>query len=267
VAGPVRVTSFAASRMHLGDRAQQVASWLDEPGAEKDPSYPPLSVEQFEALPFWRRALFRSYQTLWGFGLYYVIEVWLKCQILCRRDGFTEGLRPARMVLDYFLVATYAALAVLAAFATGGWINVLAMFIVPFVVWNYLMAFVTMLHHTHPRVKWYKDRTSWSFYQAQVRGTVHIVPPLIVDVLFANIFHHTAHHVDKTIPLYNLRGAQESLSNRFSDDVIKIRLSVKHFSMVLRECQLYDFDQCSWRRFPGSRRKLDVGTPGQAGNL
>jgi acyl-lipid omega-6 desaturase (Delta-12 desaturase) len=121
----------------------------------------------------------------------------------------------------------------------------------PFVVWNWVMAFVTIQHHTHPRVVWFDDVKRWSVFQAQVGGTVHLKLPRLLEIAFANIFEHTAHHVDKRIPLYGLAPVQRALEVQFADAVIVQIGSLAHLRDVLRSCRLYDYDAQTWHDFDG----------------
>ena len=44
----------------------------------RDRVWVPLSPEDYAALPPWRQRLERLYRSVWGFGLYYAVELWLK---------------------------------------------------------------------------------------------------------------------------------------------------------------------------------------------
>jgi len=95
----------------------------------------------------------------------------------------------------------------------------------------------------------YANRADWDFYKAQVCGTVHLKIPRIVEVLFGNILEHTAHHVDKKVPMYRLRKCQSALENAFADDVIVESFSLRYLRRILAECQLYDYERHEWSRF------------------
>ncbi|MDF3835198.1 fatty acid desaturase [Cupriavidus basilensis] len=218
----------------------------------KDAGYPPFSPEQYSALSPARRFEQRVYRSLPGFGLYYLVDVWWRCQILARPEGFREFSRQ-QGVFDYLLVVTFicAQVWMTVAFSSAGTAaaNLLVVVIIPFIVWNYVMAFVTLQHHTHPSVRWARTREEWDFFHGQVEGTVHVQPPRWLDVLFGNIFQHTAHHVDKGIPLYHLVVAQTALESRYRASITYERMSLSHFRRILGMCQLYDFGTHRWLQF------------------
>ena len=227
----------------------------------RDPAYAPISPGDYRSKGWLGRLSHRIYRNPLGFGLYYLVDMWLMRQILCRFEGYTEGLTRTRMRVDFGLVLGFLLLQVAVVInAPHGqaWLNVLTLVLVPFLVWNYVMAFVTIPQHTHPHIPWFDDKSSWSFYEAQVRGTVHVVPPLPVDLMFANIFHHTAHHVDKKIPLYNLRRAQLEIARAYPADVVQQRMTLAGFVGTLQQCQLFDYASKRWVRF----RDAELASPG-----
>src|SRR5262249_32646346 len=127
---------------------------------------------------------------------------------------------------DIVLVTLFLALEIgLALFAgsatsmTARLYSVFCLVIVPYLFWNWVMAFVTLQHHTHPSVAWFATKEEWNFFNGQVRGTVHVTLPRPIEMLFQNILEHTAHHVDPKIPLYNLPVSQKELEREFKEDI------------------------------------------------
>lgn len=79
--------------------------------------------------------------------------------------------------------------------------------------------------------------------------------------LFHHIMEHTAHHVDMSIPLYRLKGAQQLL-----EDTLPKRIIVQHFSwcwyaQTARRCKLYDFQRRCWTDFQGIQTSESKPTP------
>src|SRR5262249_33749310 len=77
--------------------------------------------------------------------------------------------------------------------------------------WIWFMGFMSFVQHTHPRMAWYDDEAEWSFYHVQLRSTAHVRFPWPIERLLNNIMDHPAHHLDPTIPLYNLPKSQKLL--------------------------------------------------------
>lgn len=138
----------------------------------------PYSMEEYAALPRWRRALERLYRNGLGAGLYYLIEIWwLKLFFPSRRQMATR--RPI-FLADCLLAAGFAALWIGAlaglALATNQSVALLLLagFAVPFLVWNATVGFVLYVHHTHESVAWYDSKAMWARAQPFVSTTVHL---------------------------------------------------------------------------------------------
>jgi omega-6 fatty acid desaturase (delta-12 desaturase) len=134
--------------------------------------------------------------------------------------------------------------------------------LVPFAIWNWISAFVTFQHHTHPRVAWFDRRDEWAFYHGQVRGTTHVVFPFGANLVLHRIMEHTAHHVDPLIPFYRLPTSQERLEERHATVVVVIQWTVRELLRTVAACKLYDYRVHRWMRFDGtytSERTLPTG--------
>ena len=123
--------------------------------------------------------------------------------------------------------------------------------IFPFVVWMWLMGFLTFQHHTHLRSTWYNNQADWCFYRGHLQSTVHVKFPRWIEIALHNTMDHTAHHVDPKIPLYNLHMAQHSLEEEYHEDIIVEVWNLKSFLNTLRTCQLYDYENRHWLDFSG----------------
>ena len=117
-------------------------------------------------------------------------------------------------------------------------------------------AVVTFLHHTHPRVPWYRTKQESNFFVGQVRTTVLVKLPTVMERLLHNINVHGAHHVDPRVPFIALPEAQQRLQQHFVDDVILERWSVASFIATTRACELFDYDQRQWFRFRDAARAV-----------
>ena len=220
--------------------------------------YPPFSKAEFDALPWHRRWRERFYRTVFGVGFFYMIEVWWHHLVLPRPSEWVK-LGKRAYFLDVGLVAFFAIfetglLLYLDRGATPGhrvW-DVLALLVLPFLFWNWISAYVTVQHHTHPNVAWFATREEWNYFNGQVRGTVHVKLPRPIELLFHNILEHTAHHADPKIPLYHLPECQSNLEKKFAEDVTIQNGSVFKFSTNLNVCQLYDYEQHRWLKFDGT---------------
>jgi omega-6 fatty acid desaturase (delta-12 desaturase) len=226
----------------------------------KDYAWAPFSKEEYDRLGVARRLVERIGRTFFGVGLYYGYSVWW------RHMAFpsAEDRRRVRASVSQFDRLTILA-SLFAQVACGfelarhsGWPpssafleSLLLGWAVPFLVWNWLVGILTFCHHTHERVRWYDRREEWAFLKGALQGTVRVVFPRAIDLLFHNVMFHTAHHVDTRIPLYFLPQAQDELERVHEADVIRVRFTLRDVLATLRRCKLYDYRNHTWLDFDG----------------
>lgn len=220
----------------------------------------PLTLEEYSALPRWRRALERVYRSGWAPWLYYLVEMWwLRMYFPSRR--YVGARRPA-FLWDGILVSAAAIgwigalVAAAAVTRQPAWLTVLFGFGVPFLFWNGMIGFVVYLHHTHTGVAWYDEKAKWSRSQPFVTTTVHVtfrrrVFGLDMGALLHHIMEHTAHHVDMGIPLYRLKRAQAILEEKLPGRIVRQPFSWREYFRTAGRCKLYDFRLRQWLDFSG----------------
>lgn len=232
----------------------------------RDYAWAPLSKLEYDSLSRPRRWLERHYRSLWGLGSYYLIEYWLRHLLFPTKTERQEMKRSVAFTLDLVLVLVFATAQVLALCAWcrtldasgsfwGPFTSVPAMFVIvivlPFLVWNWGMAFAIFQHHNHPRAVWYAAREEWDFFAGQVESTVHAQMPRWLDWISAFIMQHTAHHVNRRIPLYRLSESQRHLERAYPDEIIVEPWSFTALGKTLARCKLYDYENHRWLNFEG----------------
>jgi omega-6 fatty acid desaturase (delta-12 desaturase) len=240
--------------------------------AECDYSWRPSSPAAYLAMPRWRRALDRAYRSWWGLWLHSIVEIWWK-HMAMPRENDRRYLDARLLAADRLLVATAIALQVAVCWfvipgwstLAGGprlspWTSIAALVIAPWWIFHVMFSVVTFLHHTHPRVPWFRTKRESNYFAGQVRATVHVELPRWLELLLHNITVHSAHHVDPRIPFTHLPQAQRRIESAFIQDVIVERWSLGSFIAVTRTCQLYDYDAHKWRTFREcvSPQRLDL---------
>jgi omega-6 fatty acid desaturase (delta-12 desaturase) len=133
------------------------------------------------------------------------------------------------------------------AFGTTHLASIVLGVVLPFLVWNGFMSFVVFLHHTHPKIRWYRDIADRTAHQGGLCGTTHVIFPTPARQLMLNIMDHSAHHLASGVPLYRLPRMQTALERRGS--VVRWRFSGTRFAKVCRECKLYDYETREWLKF------------------
>jgi omega-6 fatty acid desaturase (delta-12 desaturase) len=126
--------------------------------------------------------------------------------------------------------------------------------VVPQAVWNWLIGFIILQQHTHPRVPWYSERDfpCPSHFQKQVRATPHVIFPAPFRFLMRNVMEHTAHHADPTVPLYQVADAQKALERVYRRDIVRVIWTPFSFLRTLRICRLYDYASHRWLDYNGA---------------
>ncbi len=215
----------------------------------------PLTREEFDALPAGKRLMERIYRSGWAPGLYYMVEIWWNKMLFPSRKAMPS--RRSVFIWDGVLVSVFAALwigaLVLAARMTGQAALPVLMtaFAVPFLMWCAMIGFVVYVHHTHVRVSWHDDKAEWQRAQPFVSTTVHLTFRYSIGALMHHIMEHTAHHVDMSIPLYRLKGAQKLLEDMLPGRIVVQPFSWRWYFGTARRCKLYDFTRRCWTDFKG----------------
>jgi omega-6 fatty acid desaturase (delta-12 desaturase) len=213
-----------------------------------DHVWTPLTKAEYDALPRWRRKLERIYRHPLGLALYYPLEIWRKRLFFPSR----RYVRPLKSV--YIADSAACALFFLLVFALivrqGAPALVFAM-AGPYVVWSWLMRWALLAQHTHPDVPWFDDPREWRAAQAQTRVTVHVIAPRPLNFLLHRIMEHTAHHLDVTVPLYQLSAAQAAVEQAY-EEVIVEHWTPRSFVAHIRACKLYDYARRQWLDFDGN---------------
>lgn len=264
---PRRGMNRLAGRLCLLPSLHPYAAWLHNHNGlhhaftnirEKDPGFPPLAPAEYHLLPAWRRWMYRTGRTWYGLGLLYFCEMWLKWEVLPARPRAPRNRRAFqidRAVVALFMVAWIgflAAAAVVQQTSVAGLIVV--GFVLPQALWNWLIGFIILQQHTHPRVPWYSelDSPSPSYFHAQVSASPHLVFPAPFRILMQHVMEHTAHHADPSVPSYELADAQKALLHSYRRQIVRTAWTIASFRRTLRTCRLYDYATHRWVDYDGA---------------
>lgn len=219
----------------------------------------PLSLENYSRLTPFAKLAYRFYRSVWGPLGYYLIEFWWRRIFLPSKNEVGSYNRNQKFDTAIVLVAGTLYTTLLAIGSSLDWFGVdrawwnplIFGLVVPFLIWNTLMAFVIYLHHTHPKLTWYDDMDEWVQDSSQLESSVHVIFPGPINRFFHWIMEHNAHHVRPGIPLYRLSEAQQLLEDRAREKVIVFRWSIAGHLDVVRRCKLYDYRARRWMNFAG----------------
>ena len=220
----------------------------------RDQVWAPLSKVEFDALPRYRQLLEHLYRSGFGWGAYYLVEMWWKKLYFASHKEIGSSRRKYK--LDSLLVTAGALLWLVAvAFVARATdqsfvlLYTLAV-VVPFLLWNAIIGFVVYLQHTSPSIAWFRNRHEWQRNKAYLTATARVRFPLGIDRLMHGIMEHNAHHVNPGIPMSRLRAAQRVLQQKFPD-LCDYRLDWRSYMDNVRRCKLYDFANHAWLDFGG----------------
>lgn len=225
----------------------------------------PLSLDQYQALPWHRRVLETIYRSGWAPWLYYLVEIWWQRMLFPSRRQMPT--RRAIFMTDSLLVTAFACgwiaglIGIAAATDRSAVWLVTVGFVLPFLVWNGLIGFVVYVHHTHTSVAWHEDKRAWAAAQPFVSTTVHLTFRTPMGAALHHIMEHTAHHVDMSVPLYRLKAAQRLLEERLRGHIVVQPFSWSWYADTARRCKLYDFKQGCWTDFKGRRSSEPLSAP------
>lgn len=239
---------------------------------ERDPGFPPLSVDEYQKLTGVRRWLYRQKRTWYGLGLLYFLDMWVKWEMFPTRERAPRN--PKAYFWDRLLVSAFAVLwaggLVLAGW--GNWLETLLLvlcgLVLPQMMWNWLIGFIILQQHTHPRVAWYSSELAGrgpTYFQMQVRATPHLTFPPAFRWIMRHVMEHTAHHADPGVPLYHLPDAQQVLDKKYRTDIVRVMWGPREFLHTMRTCKVYDYAAHRWCDFDGkplTPRLLDDDEPG-----
>ncbi len=212
----------------------------------------PLSKAEFDGMPPWRQRAERFYRSGYGCGAYYLVELWWRKLFFASSKEIPtqrgEFIVDSSLALAFGVVWIGALIG--AAIVTGQSATVLVStgFVVPFLLWNWIMGTVIYLHHTHPLLPWYDDIDQWEAARDTGCTTVHVLFPARLGRILNNIMEHPAHHLDVRIPLYNLEAAHKVLREPTQ---VSQCFSLALLRDCIMQCKLYDYDAHCWTDFTG----------------
>src|SRR6185312_7632800 len=237
-----------------------------------DNAYPPMTPDAYRAASPARRLCYRFTRSLIGQPFFYMVDIWaidMFLPFVRRPHGLrTSDWRDIAIVYSWLVLSTFG-LAVLSWDLDGGsfraalWNGGIYGVLIPFLVWNVFISFVTIVQHTGPRVRWVVPTGRFSTHQERLGGTVHVVFPEALDWFFHRVMQHVVHHVNPIIPLYRLKHEEKKLLGGEPAPIVETWTPLYHWRMT-RDCKLYDPATKSWRRFPAARGRFKDGAAAPA---
>lgn len=220
----------------------------------RDQVWVPFSPEEFAKLPRWRQRMERVYRSIWGFGFYYLIELWWN-KLMFPNKKHMGARRPMFLfdsVITVIFAGSYLAFLAVIAYVTDQpwWLLWLLAAIIPFALWNYLMGLVIFVHHTSLDTVWFNNRSEWLRKRKVDDLTRDFHFPLRTEKLLHGIMLHRAHHFDPFIPNYRLKNATRRLLDHGIATANATKAGLRYVREVSKRCALYDYETKTWLAFP-----------------
>jgi acyl-lipid omega-6 desaturase (Delta-12 desaturase) len=217
-----------------------------------DYAWVPLSPTEFSALGPIRRFKYRFFRTPGGVLFYYMIELWVRRNLLprARNLGNVRRKHIADCLLVWaFFVGYSAFLAAIGQYSSHSAIEAVALaFLLPFFVFSALISAATFLQHTHYFTPWYATVADWRQSNGAAHGPVHVQFPWVFRKIFLHIMEHNGHHFIPGVPLYNLPGLQELM---LQSGVVRWRFTLPEYIQVCFRCKLFDYETTCWVDYRG----------------
>lgn len=187
-----------------------------------------LTVREYQALPAWRRGLYRLYRNplvLFGIGPIYLFVVKFRLPMDMLR--MRQGTLPSVLATNFGIAAIIVTLGILLGFGD--------FFLVQAPVTLLSCAIGTWLfyvQHQFADTYWQRDE-GWDFHTAAVAGSSYYVMPRWLQWLTANIGIHHIHHLCSRIPNYRLNECLRDFPELGQVNRLTIRESVKCARLTL----------------------------------
>jgi len=158
-----------------------------------------LTVDEYRALPRWRRLGYRLYRhplVMFGLGPAFVFLIQPRVPVGMMRDGWRPGV--STMATN----ACAAALVVSLAIWLGA-VSFLTVYLCVVTLAASMGVWLFFVQHQFEDTYWARDGV-WEFHEAAFHGSSHYDLPAPLRWITANIGIHHVHHLSSKIPYYRL---------------------------------------------------------------
>ncbi len=201
---------------------------------DQDNAWQPLDPQTYASLPRWGQW---GYQALRG-PLWWLASAvhWGVLHFVWGQ--FTDPKERGQVRLSVLLVLGFALVAFPALYLTTGAWGVVKFWLVPWLGFHFWMSTFTLVHHTAVDIP-FQPAGQWGELESQLSGTVHCSYPRWVEVFCHDINVHIPHHISTAIPSYNLRLADQSLTDNWGSHLKRRLFTGRLLWQIISRCHLY----------------------------
>ncbi|MEX1365146.1 MAG: fatty acid desaturase [Nannocystaceae bacterium] len=166
-------------------------------------SYPVMTVEQLaEASSQERHRYHRSRHPLRILAGYVTVGIGGMCLAAFRRSPKRHWVGPVAVVIHVLMLAVL--------WWTLGLLTMVLVLLVPIIVNHMMASYLFFAQHNFPGTRFFA-RGSWSYTDAALHGSSHLVMGPVMRWLTSNIGYHHVHHLNAKIPGYRLPEAMAAI--------------------------------------------------------
>lgn len=233
-----RMWSFGHNKVHHGFTSFSPIDWI----------WRPLTRTEYKELSTVQRLLYRIERCFFTSAFHYLRRIWWE-QMICFNPG--KDKQQCRYYRNGKLIVLFYGLtmSILAYIFAGGILGIAVAVVLPFLVFNYFIAIIVYLHHTHPDIPFFDLKAEWSHSVGALYCSTIIHCSKLSRVLLHNIMIHVPHHLDPRIPFYNLPQAHKALKDKYGEYIHEYHFKLRYVLGIFKKCKLYDFENKSWSTF------------------
>jgi acyl-lipid omega-6 desaturase (Delta-12 desaturase) len=215
----------------------------------------PLTPQEYYALKWHQKLFYRIKRFPLTCAVHYLVDIWLNGMIRYNpgKDSKEKAYYRNNKLLSLVFFLGFSALAY---YFAGGVLGIVFAVILPFIIFNYVIALFVYLHHTHPEIPFFDERSEWNHAIGGLCCSTVVRCSKIGEMFTHNIMVHVPHHVDLRVPFYHLHNAYEDLKKHYADCIFEYKFKWSTVFGIFKQCKLYDYNLKKWYTFSEGKEQL-----------
>ena len=222
----------------------------------RDPSWHPLTPEEFKSSDLLSRVIYRLSRT-WLPALA-SIQAWVGFHTDVLRGVYRSKFgqnSPTNAQLWTSTIVSLFFTIILIAVVTGFWgmFGFVFLYLIPQFIFHTIFSLAVLIHHTDDQSTFYSLQ-DWHGGKVRLDNTFNILVPAWFDFSINHLFWHVPHHISTRIPHYKLPRASLAIEKALGQRVQSRRLTWTYLVNVLSKCHLQSKDG-RWLSFSEAARR------------
>ena len=215
----------------------------------------PLTPQEYQGQKWYQKVFYRIKRFPLTCASHYLYDIWFNGMLRYNpgKDKAEKSYYRKNKILTLVYFIAFATIAYLFA---GGVAGVMCAVIMPFIIFNYVIALFVYLHHTHPDVPFFDERSQWNHAVGGLCCSTVIRCSKLAEMFTHNIMVHVPHHVDLRVPFYQLKNAYADLKSNYGEHIFEYRFKWNTIFSIFKQCKLYDYKTKTWYNFKEAKKLL-----------